>query len=79
MTISGSTTKGSLSYPLSGSLTYALGVANSATFEGAIALQSAKTLNGTLLANGTSQPLAVTAGVVPAAETAGLTPPGVIP
>lgn len=60
LTISGSTTKGSLSYPLSGSLTYALGVATSAMFDGAVALQSAETLNGTLLANGTSQPLTVT-------------------
>ena len=60
LTITGSTTNGALSYTLSGTLTYTLSTATSATFEGAAALQSTETINGTITANGTSQPLSVT-------------------
>ena len=59
LTISGTTSNGSISYPVTGTLTYALGIASNATFEGAAALQANETLNATISANGTSQPLAV--------------------
>ena len=58
-TITGSTSNGTTTYPLTGSLTYALGIAANATFEGSAALQSAESLNGTISANGSTQPLTI--------------------
>jgi hypothetical protein len=59
LTITGTTSNGTTTYPITGSLTYTLGAAINATFEGAAALQSAESLNGTISANGTTQPLTI--------------------
>lgn len=63
LTITGSTTKGGITYPLSGALTYTLSAAINSTFEGATALQSTETINGTVSANGMSGPLAASTPV----------------
>ena len=59
LNITGNTSNGTTTYPITGSLTYTLGIAASATFEGGTALQSAENLTATLSANGTTQPLTV--------------------
>jgi hypothetical protein len=59
LTISGSTSNGPTTYPLTGSLTYALGIATNASFEGNAAMQSAESLNGYISANGSTQPLTI--------------------
>ncbi len=59
LAITGSTSNGSVTYPVTGSLSYTLGIAVNATFNGAAALQSMETLNGTLIVNGASHPLTI--------------------
>ncbi len=59
LTITGSTSNGSTVIPVTGSLTYTLGVAVSATFNGAAALQATETISGSLSAAGMSQPLTI--------------------
>ena len=58
LNITGSSSNGGTTYPLSGSLTYTLSAAINTTFEGAPAFQSIETINGTVSANGMSTPLA---------------------
>ncbi|NVD74374.1 hypothetical protein HUX88_28215 [Duganella sp. BJB1802] len=59
LAISGSTSSGSVTYPLSGTLTYTLGAAVNATFNGAAAMQATETISGTLTGNGVTQPLSI--------------------
>lgn len=57
LTVSGSTTNGSTTYPLTGTLTYTLGAVVNATFNGAAVQQATETLSGTISGNGTTSPL----------------------
>lgn len=57
LNVTGSATDGTLTVPITGSLTIALGAATSTTFNGAAALQTTETLNGMLTIGGVSEPL----------------------
>ncbi|ELX13426.1 hypothetical protein Jab_1c20550 [Janthinobacterium sp. HH01] len=57
LTVSGSTTNGSTTYPLTGTLTYTLGAVVNAAFNGAAVQQATETLSGTISGNGTTTPL----------------------
>lgn len=59
LSITGTASSAGTVYPVTGALTYTLGAAVNATFNGAAALQSTETINGTLSINGISQPLSV--------------------
>lgn len=58
--ISGSASNGIFTYPVTGSLSLAIGPATSTTFKGAVALKTTTTVNGTLTINGQSLPLNTT-------------------
>lgn len=64
LSITGTATSGSTSYPLSGTLSYALGIASNTTFEGAAAMQSNETLSASISVNGITQPLALTDALI---------------
>jgi len=57
LTVTGSTTNGSVTYPLTGTLTYTLGAVVNATFNGAAVQQATETISGTISGNGTTTPL----------------------
>jgi hypothetical protein len=59
LTITGTASSAGTTFPVTGTLTYTLGAAVNATFNGAAALQSTETINGTISANGVSQPLSI--------------------
>lgn len=59
LTITGTASSAGTTYPVTGTLTYTLGAAVNATFNGATALQSTETITGTVSANGQSQPLSI--------------------
>jgi hypothetical protein len=59
LTITGTASNAGTVYPVTGTLTYTLGAAVNATFNGATALQSTETINGTISINSMSQPLSI--------------------
>ncbi|MBA5608195.1 hypothetical protein H3H36_22860 [Duganella sp. FT3S] len=64
LAITGTATSGSTSYPLTGTLSYALGIASNTTFEGAAAQQATEDLNASISINGMSQPLFVNSALI---------------
>ncbi|MQA42401.1 hypothetical protein [Rugamonas aquatica] len=57
LTVTGSTTNGSVTYPLTGTLTYTLGAVVNASFNGAAVQQATETISGSISGNGTTTPL----------------------
>lgn len=60
LSITGTAVSGANSYPVSGTLSYALGTASNTTFEGAAAMQSTESLSASVSVNGITQPLSLT-------------------
>lgn len=64
LAITGTATSGSTSYPVTGTLSYALGIASNTTFEGAAAQQATESLNAAISVNGMSQPISVSSALI---------------
>ncbi|HJV01073.1 MAG TPA: hypothetical protein VJ752_11020 [Burkholderiaceae bacterium] len=70
LAITGTATSGSASYPVTGTLSYALGMASNTTFEGATAQQATENLNASISVNGLTQPISVSGAVIVNAQYA---------
>ncbi|WP_229218124.1 hypothetical protein [Rugamonas apoptosis] len=70
LSISGTATSGSTSVPVSGTLSYALGMASNTTFEGAGAQQATENLSATVSVNGASQPISISSALIVNAQYA---------
>lgn len=64
LSITGTVTNGASSTPISGTLSYGLGIASNTTFEGAVAMQSTESLSATMSGNGTTQPISTTGALM---------------
>ncbi|WP_229218941.1 hypothetical protein [Rugamonas brunnea] len=70
LAITGTATSGALSYPVTGTLSYALGMASNTTFEGAAAQQATENLNASVVVNGVSQPISTSSTLIVNAQYA---------
>lgn len=70
LSVTGTATSGSTSYPVTGTLSYALGMVSNTTFEGAAAQQATEDLSANISVNGMSQPSSISSKLIVNAQYA---------